>query len=167
MSSKQSKSERKDDKIQMLERELSETKKKLKTQSKTIILDQEQLDDFLEQLTERIVWSTNRIVDESTPCSMPAETSKQSDGISLFFKLAIGIPIIFFGLLVFYLIFKNGNLYWVQGNIHKIAIVIMWILGLDCVGLGIEVLREKDRNYIVALFSALVSLVALIVAFVK
>ena len=39
MSSKQSKSERKDDKIQMLERELSETKKKLKTQSKTVILE--------------------------------------------------------------------------------------------------------------------------------
>ena len=32
---------------------------------------------------------------------------------------------------------------------------------------GIEVLREKDRNYIVALFSALVSLVALIVTLVK
>ena len=167
MSSKQSKSERKDDKIQMLERELSETKKKLKTQSKTITLDPEQLEDFLEQLTERIVWSTNRIVDETKPHYIATNTKERSDGFSLFLKLAIGIPIMFFGIVVFYLLFKNGAIYWTQDNISKFALVIMGILGFDCIMLGIEVLREKDRNYIVALFSALVSLVALIVALVK
>lgn len=62
---------------------------------------------------------------------------------------------------------KNGGDYWVQGVSSKFALVIMGILGLDCILLGVEVLREKDRNYVVALFSALVSLVALIVALVK
>jgi len=49
----------------------------------------------------------------------------------------------------------------------QFAVVMMGILGFDCIILGVEVLREKDRNYIVALFSALVSLVALIVTLVK
>lgn len=167
MSSKQSKAERKEDRIQQLERELSETRKQLKSQSKTLRFDEEQMNNYLEQLTERIEWSTNRIVDETKPHYISTNTKERPDGFSLFLKLAIGIPIMFFGIVVFYLLFKTGAIYWSQDNISKFALVIMGILGFDCIVLGIEVLLEKDRNYIVALFSALVSLVALIVALVK
>ena len=50
---------------------------------------------------------------------------------------------------------------------HRIALFIVAIADFDCLLLGIEILKEKDRNYIVALFSALVALVALIVTLVK
>lgn len=78
MSSKLSKSERKEDRIQQLERELSETKKKLKNQSKVVRLDEEQISDYLEQLTERIAWSTNRMVDQTTPpcCNCTAKEKR-------------------------------------------------------------------------------------------
>lgn len=138
-----------------------------KHQTITVRLDSKQEKRLLEDLTDRIEWSTNRIVDETKPRYIATNTKEQSDGFSLFLKLTIGIPIIFFGIVVFYHLFKTGATYWSQDNISKFALVIMGILGFDCILLGIEVLREKDRNYIVALFSALVSLVALIVALVK
>lgn len=140
---------------------------KRKPQTVTVRLDSEQQKQLLDDLTQRIEWSTNRIVDETKPCYISTNNEKQSDGFSFFLKCAIGIPIIIFGIAVFYFLIKNGGDYWVQGVSSKFALVIMGILGLDCVLLGVEVLREKDRNYVVALFSALVSLVALIVALVK
>ena len=69
--SNSSKSERKEDRLQQLERQLAEQKKKnaeLQKQ-KTIRLDDEQVDGFLKDLAQRIEWSTNRIVDE-TPRSI-------------------------------------------------------------------------------------------------
>ena len=71
------------------------------------------------------------------------------------------------GAAIFYYLYQNALGYWEQGFSMQFAVVMMGILGFDCIVLGIEVLREKDRNYIVALFSALVSLVALIVTLVK
>lgn len=54
------------------------------------------------------------------------------------------------------------------GGWTKIA---TWIIGavaaIDCGGLGIEIFREKDRDYIVSLFSAFVALAALVVALTK
>ena len=138
-----------------------------KHQTITVRLDSKQEKRLLEDLTDRIEWSTNRIVDETKPRYIATNTKEQSDGFSVFLKLLIGIPIIVLGIVVFCFLFKNGGTYWTQGSMSKFALVIVGILGLDCILLGIEVLREKDRNYIVALFSALVSLVALIVAFVK
>lgn len=43
------------------------------------------------------------------------------------------------------------------------ALFVVAIAGFDCFILGIEIFREKDRNYIVSIFSALVALAALVV----
>lgn len=130
-------------------------------------LDAEQENRLLDELTQRIEWSTNRIVDEVKPRCIVDIPEKKSDGFSLLIKCVIGIPILLFGIATFYYLYQNASGYWDQGFSMQFAVVMMGILGFDCIILGVEVLREKDRNYIVALFSALVSLVALIVTLVK
>ena len=136
-------------------------------QTVTVRLDAEQENHLLEELTKRVEWSTNRIVDEVKPRYIVNAPENKSDGFSLLIKCIIGIPILIFGAAIAFFLYQNATNYWQQGFSMQFAIVMMGILGFDCIILGIEVLREKDRNYIVALFSALVSLVALIVTLLK
>lgn len=133
----------------------------------TVRLDSEQENQLMDKLTQRIEWSTNRIVDEVKPRYIVSSPENKSDGFSLLIKCIIGIPILIFGAAIIFYLYQNAVGCWEQGFSMQFAVVMMGILGFDCIVLGIEVLREKDRNYIVALFSALVSLVALIVTLVK
>lgn len=136
-------------------------------QTVTVRLDAEQKNRLLDELTQRMEWSTNRIVDEVKPHYIVNAPENKSDGFSLLIKCIIGIPILIFGAAIIFYLYKNAVEYWEQGFSMQFAVVMMGVLGFDCIVLGVEVLREKDRNYIVALFSALVSLVALIVTLVK
>lgn len=136
-------------------------------QTVTVRLDAEQETRLLEELTKRVGWSTNRIVDEVKPHYIVNAPENKSDGFSLLIKCIIGIPILIFGAAIIFYLFQNAVGYWEQGFSMQFAVVMMGILGFDCLVLGVEILREKDRNYIVALFSALVSLVALIVTLIK
>lgn len=136
-------------------------------QTVTVRLDAEQENRLLEELTKRVGWSTNRIVDEVKPHYIVNAPENKSDGFSLLIKCIIGIPILIFGAAIIFYLFQNAVGYWEQGFSMQFAVVMMGILGFDCLVLGVEILREKDRNYIVALFSALVSLVALIVTLIK
>lgn len=168
MSPKKSKSERKEDRVQELERELAQTKKKLAEQQKSVRLDDLQLKESIDELTECISWATNRIVDESRPKYIPVmNNSTTNSSFSLLLKLIIGLPMFLMVGAVALFLWNSGAEYWVQGSTMRLALVILGIVGIDCLYLGIEIFREKDRNYVVALFSALVSLVALIVALVK
>lgn len=136
-------------------------------QTVTVRLDAEQENRLLDELTQRMEWSTDRIVDEVKPHYVVNAPENKSDGFSLLIKCIIGIPILIFGAAIACFLYQNAATYWQQGFSTQFAVVMIGILGFDCIVLGIEVLREKDRNYIVALFSALVSLVALIVTLVK
>ncbi len=133
----------------------------------TVRLDAEQENRLLHELTQRVEWSTNRIVDEVKPHYIVNAPKNKSDGFSLLIKCIIGIPILIFGIAIAFYLYQNAPGYWEQGFSMQFAVVMMGILGFDCLILGFEILREKDRNYIVALFSALVSLVALIVTLIK
>lgn len=130
-------------------------------------LEAEQENRLLDELTQRVEWSTNRIVDEVKPHYIVNAPENKSDGFSLLIKCIIGIPMLIVGLAIICYLYQNASGYWEQGFSMQFAVVMMGILGFDCIVLGVEVLREKDRNYVVALFSALVSLVALIVTLVK
>lgn len=77
------------------------------------------------------------------------------------------IPFFAVAVTMIYFIYINCGVYWNVALAHKLALIFMGILGFDSVCLGIEILKEKDRNYIISLFSALVALVALIVSLVK
>lgn len=170
MMSKPSKSERKEDRLQQLERQLAEQKKKnaeLQKQ-KTIRLDDEQVESILDNLTQRIEWSTNRIIDESQkPIVMQTNEKTPQDGFSFIIKWSIANFFFIVTLVIGYLLYRNWGNYWGMSWEHRMALFIVVMAGCDCFLLGIDILKEKDRNYIVALFSALVALVALIVTLVK
>ena len=163
MMSTPSKSERQEDRLQQLEMQLAEQKKKnaeLQKQ-KTIRLDDEQVESILDSLTQRIEWSTNRIVDSIE------HRRNNVDSFSYFLKWIIAVPFFLLVISTIYFLFTVGRQYWAEGWSQRFALIFVAIAGFDCFILGIEILKEKDRNYVVALFSALVALVALIVTLVK
>lgn len=170
--SNSSKSDRKENRIRQLEKELSEQKKKTieLQKQKTIRLDDDQVDEFLKDLTQRIECSTNRIVDE-THRSIVVDSIEHRrnnvDGFSYFLKWIIAAPFFLLVISTIYFLFTVGRQYWAEGWSQRFALIFVAIAGFDCFILGIEILKEKDRNYVVALFSALVALVALIVTLVK
>lgn len=168
--SKSSKSERKDNRIQFLERENAKLKKKneeLSTQ-KVISLNEEQVKNFLDELTGRIEWSTNRIVDEQAkPVVITQESNSRNDGFSFVLKCLIGVPFFAIAIAIIYSLCTVWGEYWNTGLASRVALFVVALISFDCIVLGVEIFREKDRNYLVSLFSGLVSLVALIVALVK
>lgn len=167
--SNSSKSERKQNRLQQLEKELAEQKKKnaeLQKQ-KTIRLDDDQVEGFLDDLTQRIEWSTNRIVDESPKTIVQSNKNIPQDGFSFVIKWSIASFFFIVTLVIGYSLYSIWGEYWGMSWWHRIALFIIVIADFDCFLLGIEILREKDRNYIISLFSALVALVALIVALIK
>lgn len=167
--SNSSKSERKENRLQQLEKELSEQKKKTieLQKQKTIRLDDDQVDGFLKDLTQRIEWSTNRIVDESPKTIVQSNKNIPQDGFSFIIKLVIASFFFVTTVAIGCLLYNVWNDFWSNGWINRIALFVVAISGFDCLFLCIEILREKDRNYIISLFSALVALVALIVTLVK
>lgn len=167
---KQSKSERKEDKIQILERELADIKKKNVElqQQKTVLLNDEQLQSFLGELTDRIVWSTNRVIDEMPrSININPQSFQRDDSCSRILKFGIGIPFFMIAVLIGNFLNDIYGEYWNSGWTGKFYVIILVIATLDCLTLGVEIFKAKDKNYIVSLFSALVALVALIVALVK
>lgn len=167
---KPSKTERKEDRVQILERELTNAKKKNAElqQQKTVLLNDTQLENFLDELTERIEWSTNRIVDEMPrSITIKSQEEQENDGFSTILKWMIGIPFFVFAISFGYALYNHWGEFWDLGCEHRILLFVVAIAIFDCIALGIEIIREKDRNYVVSLFSAIVALVALIVSLVK
>ena len=139
---------------------------KRRPQTVTVRLDSEQQKQLLDDLTQRIEWSTNRIVDETKPSSVIVP-QKKTDAFSQLVKGSLCVLFAGFGILGFYTIFSNWSTIYIGGFANTVAVVVVFLICFDCIMIGIDILREKDRNYLIALFSALVSLVALIVAFIK
>ena len=168
--SKPSKSERKEDHIQSLEKELAKQKRinaELR-QQKTVRLNDEQLQDFLDDLTQRIEWSTNRIVDETPKTTMVHATENQrNDGFSFIIKWIVASLFFAVSITIVYSLYSIWGEFWSAGWTNRIALFIVAVVSFDCFILSIEIIKEKDRNYIIALFSALVAFVALIVTLIK
>lgn len=166
---KPSKSERKKDRIQSLDREIKEIKMKNMElqQQKTVRMDDEQLQRFFDELTQRIEWSTNRIVDE-TPQEIDALLQQQqnNDKFSYFIKWSIAFLFFAIAILSAYSLYNIWGQFWNAGWADRVALFIAALASFICAVLGIEILKEKDRNYILSIFSALVALVALIVTLV-
>lgn len=168
--SKPSKFERKEDRIQSLEKELAKQKRinaELR-QQKTVRLNDEQLQDFLDDLTQRIEWSTNRIVDETPKTTMVHATENQrNDGFSFIIKWIVASLFFAVSITIAYSLYSIWGEFWSAGWTKRIALFIVAVVSFNCFILSIEIIKEKDRNYIIALFSALVAFVALIVTLIK
>ena len=171
--SKPSKAERKEDRVQQLERELSMEKKKSQElqQQKTIRLDEQQMEQFLDELTKRYDWQTKAIVGEIQDKKMAVNvytgSRNRKDWFSVIVRIALSMLFIATGIMICYGLTKIWNSFWGKGWAEKASVIIMTLIAAVCVFIGIDIYREKDRNYIVSLFSALVALVALIVTLIK
>lgn len=139
---------------------------KRKPRTVTVRIDSEQQKQLLDDLTQRIDWSTNRIVDETRPSPMIVP-QKKIDSFSKLVKAFLCSLFVGFGILGFITVINNWATMYIGGFANTVAIGIVFLICLACIVIGIDIWREKDRNYLIALFSALVSLVALIVALVK
>lgn len=139
---------------------------KRRSKTATVRLDSKQQQQILDDLTQRIEWSTNRIIDETNPTPQIVP-QKKTDAFSILVKVLLCGLFVGFGILGFITIISNWSTVYVGGFANIVAIGIVFVICLACVIIGVDIWREKDRNYLIALFSALVSLVALIVALVK
>lgn len=150
--------------IQQLKKELAEEREKVAAlqQQQTVKLDEKQVQDFLDELSDRI----DRITYENKTRVVITDKTKM-DGFSSLIKISLGVFLILFSILGFVWLIFSGASFWSGTLSDKIALIIMFFIPIDALILGIEIFKEKDRNFIIALFSALVALAALIVALVK
>lgn len=163
MKSKASKRERE---IQQLRKELADVKAELANKSRVVRLEDEQLDQFVSDLTERIEWSTNRIVDETKVPRLIVPNKNSLDTFSIMLQIALGGIFCGAGVWIIITLFTNWSFYWI-GGLQNAAVFCLISMSVACILIGIDVFREKDRNYLLSLFSALVALMALIVALIK
>lgn len=166
MTSKPSKTERKEDRIQQLEKELSTAKKQLSTATKTVHLDDEQVKFFIDEINESINASVYRIISETKPEPIIIRKQSGNDTFSSLLKYILSVLFGGFGILLIVSTIKNWSSYWI-GGINRFATICVILIALICISISFDILKEKDRNYLVSLFSVLVSLVALVVTLVK
>lgn len=150
--------------IQQLKKELAEEREKVAAlqQQQTVKLDEKQVQDFLDELSDRI----DRITYENKTRVVITDKTKM-DGFSYIFKLFIGTSFVFFSFMITFVLIKMWGYFWDNGWTGIAALGFVAMADIDCFILGVGIFKEKDRNFIIALFSALVALAALIVALVK
>ena len=109
-------------------------------QQKTVRLNDAQLQEFLDELTQRIEWSTNRIVDEP-PRTMVVHSNDapHSDGLSFFMKWLIAIPFFVVAIAIAYTLYCVWGEYWSIGWTNRISLFVVGIASFDCLALGIEI----------------------------
>lgn len=153
------KRKRKVEEIQRLKKELLEQKKKVAVlqQQQTVKLDENQMQVILDKLTDRI---------DKVTLSIETTHKPKMDGFSQVIKNVIAtVFLVAAGMALSYLFFDSAS--WAESISNKIAMIGIGVASIGCGAIGIEILKEKDREYIISLFSALVALAALIVAAIK
>ena len=94
------------------------------------------------------------------------KTGEQESFLDCIIRWMLAMGFISFGALLGYKFGVNWSNYWTI-PFGKIRFVFLMLDCLACIVLGISILREKDRNYLMSVFSALVSLAALVVTMFK
>ncbi len=167
MSSKKAKCYKQEQRIKQLENEVEDLKRALEQQTKTVQFDEQQIEKILAKITNEIDISTNKICDEVNQ-AVKSIKEPRSDDISFLLKLVLTALCFSIAIVCFWCIFsgftllKNGD-----SNSAMLLIIIGAVFYLAFTMLGLEIFKEKDRNYIVSLFSAVVALTALFVTLYK
>lgn len=129
-------------------------------------LSDKQFDQLIDELSQRCEWSTNRIIEETKHRPQLLVQNKKKDIASSILQIAMAAVFFGVGLCVISTIILNWNLYW-TGGAKNVATLCVFFVGVISCACGIDLFFEKDRSYVVSLFSALVALVALIVVLLK
>lgn len=154
--SRNSKTKQKEKRIQQLEQEVAELKAVVSSQRGTVRIDENQLEGFLNDLTARVEWSTNRIIDESETKYVVSTNNlnKDSDENALSSALKYLMGVLF--LEVFDVLFVGltnmWRQHWTAGWGSRLAFIAMVAMAVDCFLVGIAIFQEKDKSFIVAFF---------------
>ena len=89
--------------------------------------------------------------------------SNRKDIFSTIVRIALTVLFIAIGIVIGVGLIQLWDSFWGQGWAQKTALIIMFFAAGVCVLIGIDINREKDRNYMISMFSAVVALVALVV----
>lgn len=157
-----------DRKIQELQNELNKTKEELdflkSNQNNTVRLDDKQLQEIIYNIN----FDSEEIVDKISQCNSTNQNSdNRNDAFSDAIRIGLASLFIIFAVVLGYNTVTKWSNLWSQGINYRITLFFMCVIALDCIILGIDIFKEKDRNYIISLFSALVALVALVVTLLK
>ena len=101
-----------------------------------------------------------------TPDTYKSRTVQKNGLISWFIKVLLSVLFFLFAIIIFIAILRSWNQLWI-GGFQNFFVIVVLLYGLIFVALGIEVLREDDRNFLVSFFSSLVSFVALVITMLK
>lgn len=157
-----------DRKIEKLQNELDNTKTELEilksNQNNTVRLDDKQLQEVLYNIN----YDSEEIIDEIRRCNSTNQNSdNRKDAFSAAIRIGLAFLFIIFAVVLGYNTVTQWSTLWGQGTNYRISLAFMCVIVFDCIVLGFDIFKEKDRNYIISLFSALVALVALIVTLLK
>lgn len=157
-----------DRKIQELQNELNKTKEELdffkSNQDNTVRLDDKQLQEIIYNIN----FDSEEIADRISQCNSTNQNSdNRKDMFSAGIRFGLAALFIIFAIVLGYNTVMQWSALWNQGLTYRITLFFMCIISFDCIMLGIDIFMEKDRNYIISLFSALVALVALVVTLLK
>lgn len=95
--------------------------------------------------------------------STHTETTQRNDLFSLAIKVGLSGIFAGFGILFAVAIIVYWSNLWL-GGLRNVMVIMMLLSSVLLVLLGIDIWNEKDRNYLVSMFSSLVALVALAIA---
>ena len=166
MSSKKSKCYKQEQRIKQLENEVEDLKRALEQQTKTVQFDEQQIEKILAKITNEIDISTNKICDEVNQAVKSIREPK-TDEISEFIKMLLGTLLIAVAISIVIFIFIDWARFLNNGLVGIIYLVVHVIYSCIFITMGRILFKEKDRNYIVSLFSAVVALTALFVTLYK
>lgn len=166
MSSKKSKCSKQEQRIQQLEDEIADLKRDLQQQTRIVQFDEQQIEKYLNEIINKLDVSTNKICDEINQ-AVKSIKKPRSDDISFLLKLLVA-ALCFVIAIVFLCCIFSGFTLLGNGESGRAMLFILCSAGfcLAFTMLGWEIIKEKDRNYIVSLFSAVVALTALVVTIV-
>lgn len=113
--------------------------------------------------------NTNQTVKSSIAPMAKTPALKNHHKETLFSEAArviLSLLFIVFGVLLANEILLNWSAYW-NASTKGIGAIILLADSIGCIVLGVSLWWEKDRNYIMSIYSALVAFASLVVTMVK
>lgn len=133
--------------------------------SNIVHLDDAQLQLLIGALSQSIDQASNKAIDDLSK-ALAQDKSKRNDVFSQVVRVILSCLFVGFGVILLIAIIARWSTIW-TGGLQNFAVAIVLIYCAIFIVLGIDIFREKDRNYLITIFSSLVTLGALIVALLE
>lgn len=163
MSSKKAKCYKQEQRIKQLENEVEDLKRALEQQTKTVQFDEQQMSLFIDEFVEQIKCVNKQEKNKISSSDIVMQKRQSFNMMQMILKIALCSPFTFVIMAIIMFYFNAGVYYWNLSWDYRFLLFVIGMICFDCVVIITEIFKEKDRNFIVSLFAALVALVSLIV----